>query len=671
MYFRIAVVFALSASICACSPGGGTGTEDIASFLGSDTAAKSSSSSADSAAKESDDNLYVRHVMELRQRYRGSSDVAGLDELRRAETDAATRFLAVGSTFARDGRYQEAIEKYEMGLLAQPSNAELQQARQTALNRKELARLYAEGQRAKSVGNYDLAETAFQRAANFDTQNDGLKKELTDLDRARKGEEQRFVLAAFRSQNPVALNFRDAKLKDALQVVCEPYNLNFVFDKNADNLDVSVSAKNINFEQAFSMVLQAANAGYKVLGPNSIFIYEDTPDKRKQYGDLYFKTFHLSTLKAERMAEILKGSMELKTLVANNDLGLIQVRDTRDTLDVVEKLIAANDRKPAEIMLNVEVLEIDRNKSDQLGIDWGNQISVSPPTAASAASASSSSSTTASTTTSTASTVAGLTLQALAQGAPFLNQTTVTLPTVTLNYLKSITNGRTLSNPRVRTVDGQPAKIHVGDRVPLQSASIQDATGQSRTMYEYHDIGIALDVIPKYHLDNSIFVDLNVEVSALGQNLGTSAAPQYAIGTRNVHTTMILREAETAVLGGLISETEQHSLNGLPGVDPNGLLGHLFSNHGDTGQRTELILTITPYLVRSQSLPRRSNTDFYSGTEGGYSTRASYDYLNRTPPAKQPPRYQLTPDNKKPVDEAAAASKSANPGGWQPAGFSR
>ena len=359
------------------------------------------------------------------------------------------------------------------------------------------------------------------------------------------------------------------------------------------------------------------------------------------------------------MAEILKGSMEIKTLVANNDLGTIQVRDTRDTLDVVEKLVAANDRKPAEIMLNVEIIEVDRSKSDQLGIDWGNQISVTPPQPGSSASST--------TTTTTSTTVAGLALQGLLQGAPLVNQTTVTLPAVTLNYLKSVTNGRTLSNPRVRTVDGQAAKIHVGDRVPLQSASIQDATGQSRTLYEYHDIGIALDVIPKYHLDDSIFVDLNVEVSSLGANLGTTAAPAYSIGTRNVHTTMILREAETAVLGGLISETEQKSLSGIPGIDPNGILGHLFNNDGYTGQRTELILTITPYLVRSQSLPRRNNTDFYSGTEGGYSTRASYDYLNRTPPAKQPPRYQLTPDNKKPVDEAA--NKGVTKGGLQPTGF--
>jgi general secretion pathway protein D len=361
MYFKLAVVFALSALISACSSGAGIG--ELVPLAGTDTASKPSSSDSN----DSDDHLRIRHVMELRQRYRGSSDPAGLDELRRGETEAAAHFLAAGSALAREGRYQEAIEKYEMGLLAQPTNAELQQARQTAAGRKELGRLYAEGQRAKAVGNYDLAETLYQRAASFDGHDEGLKKELTDLDRLKRGEEQRYVLAAFRSQNPVAVNFRDAKLKDALQVVCEPYNLNFVFDKNADNLDVSVSARNVNFEQAFNMVLQAANAGYKVLGPNSIFIYEDTPEKKKQYADLYFKTFHLSTLKAERMAEILKSSMEIKTLVANNDLGTIQVRDTRDTLDVVEKLIAANDRKPAEIMLNVEIIEVNRNKSEELG----------------------------------------------------------------------------------------------------------------------------------------------------------------------------------------------------------------------------------------------------------------------------------------------------------------
>jgi general secretion pathway protein D len=465
-----------------------------------------------------------------------------------------------------------------------------------------------------------------QRAASIDPENAAVRKELADVARARKSEEQHYVLAAFHSPNPVQVNFREAKLRDALKVLCDPNTLNLVFDKNADNLDVTVSAKNVNFEQAFDMILQSSNAAYKVIGPNSIFIYENTPEKRKQYAEKYFKTFHLTTLKAERMAEILKSSMELKTLVANNDLGTIEVRDTRESLDVVEKLIAANDRKPAEIMLYVEILEINRSKAENLGLDFGSQITAQVPQ---------------------------ISFNQIGQAAAW-GQGVLTVPAATLNYLKTNTDARTLSAPRVRTVDGQPAKIHVGDRVPLQSASIVDPTGQSRTLYDYHDIGIRLDVLPKYHLDDSIFVDLNVEVSTLGANIGTSAQPAYEIGTRNVHTTMIVRAGETAVLGGLIQEDEQGGLTGI--LNPN-----------SSSDRTELVLTITPYLVRQQSLPRRGNMDFYSGTEENYSTRTDYDYLNRPPAADQPPKYVLKPANK---GGTAQTQTTQALSGWQPAKIS-
>ncbi len=639
MHLKRAAIVAISAALCGCSSGTGAFSES-APLIGSGLSGKLPSGQA--PARTDNDQRYIQQVMELRKRYHGSSDTAGLDELHRAESDAANHYLAAGSALAHEEHYEQAIEKFETGLLAQPANAELQQARQAALGRKEVARLYAEGLRAKSVGNYDLAETLLQNAAEIDGQNPTLKEELAALDRTKKSEEQHFVLAAFRSPSPVAVNFRDAKLRDALKVLCDPHNLNFVFDKNIDNLDVSVSAKSVTFEQAFNMILQSSNTAYKVIGPNSLFIYENTLEKRKLYADRYFKTFHLSTLKAERMAEILKASMDVKSIVANNDLGTIQVRDTRETIDVVEKLIATNDRKPAEIMLNLEVLEIDRNKADNLGIDYGNQITAQAPQ---------------------------VSPMQLVNGSALATQSVVTLPTVTLNYLKSNTDARTLSAPRIRTVDGQPAKILVGDRVPLQSASIVDATGQSRTLYEYHDVGIKMDAVPKYHLDGSIFVDLNIEVSALGQNIGTAAAPAYVIGTRTVHTTMILREGETAVLGGLISENEQGTLSGIPGLSDNSIVRQLFSTTSTTGARTELVLTITPFLVRSQSLPRRSNTDFYSGTDDNYSTRTNYDYLSRPSRTDQPPRYILKPDNKENATRIESPRQQVT-SGWQPANLS-
>jgi general secretion pathway protein D len=559
----------------------------------------------------------LQRVLELRNAYSGTGDKAGEARLAHAEAETASHFLCEGLALAKQERYQEAIEKYELGLVAQPSNAELHAARQAALSQKEAARLFLESGRAKAVGNFDLAETLLKQAGTLDGGSTDLKREFNRIDKERRAGEQRNTLAAFKSSKPIALNFRDAKLKDALKVAGAPYALNFVFDKAAGNLEVNVSAANVTFEQGLSMIMQSANAEYKILGPNSLLIYESTPEKKKQYEDRYFKTYHLSTLKAERMAEIIKAAMDIKTVVANNDLSTIEVRDTRETLDVIEKLIEANDRKPAEIMLNVEILEVDRTKENRLGLDYGSAVTAHVP---------------------------DITFKQLVNGA-LADKGLVTLPTVTLNYLKSDAGARTLSNPRVRTVDGQPARIHVGDRVPLQSASITDATGQSRILYEYHDIGIKLDVLPKYHLDDSIFVDLNIEVSALGDNIGTDAAPAYKIGTRNVHTTMVLREGETAVLAGLISEEEQKSLNGLPGLAANSIVGHLFSTAYFKDDRTELLLTVTPQVIRPQSLPGHGATDFYSGTDSNYSTRSGQILAKKQPDAGEPLRFNINPAN--------------------------
>jgi general secretion pathway protein D len=170
---------------------------------------------------------------------------------------------------------------------------------------------------------------------------------------------------------------------------------------------------------------------------------------------------------------------------------------------------------------------------------------------------------------------------------------------------------------------------------------VQDVTGQTRTMYEYRDIGIKLDVLPKYHLDDTITVELNLEVSSLGSNLGTTAEPAFSIGTRNVSTTMLLREGETAVLGGLIRDDERRTMNKVPGLSQMGILGRLFANNDDTDTRTDVLLTVTPHVIRDQGLPKYKDSHFYSGGQGNYTTHSSYDYLKKIPSETKPPRYRL------------------------------
>lgn len=567
------------------------------------------------------EDYYVQRVVGLRKEARASPGSARIEnELKREEETAATHYLTQGMAALNQRQYEDALRLFELGMLAQPGNSALGEARVQALRGRELERLYADAMRAKSVGNIEMAESLLQKAEGLDRGNPKLQLALREIDALQTRQEQRYVIKAMESSAPIELNFQATKLTDALKLISQPHSINFIYDPDVESAEVNVSAKRVSFAQAFHLLLQSGDCFYKVIGPNSILIAPNKPDKKDKYGDFYTKTFHLRTIKAERMAEILTGSMDLKAVVPNKTLNTVQVRDTRETLKIVERVISAQDRMPAEIMLDVEILEINRSKSEQLGIDYGSQISTAIPQFT------------------VTDALDNLSTKVIGNGL-------VSIPTLTLRYFKNDVDARVLAKPRIRTTDGEPAKIHIGDRVPLRSSTIQDATGQTRTTFEYRDIGIRLEVLPTYHLDNTISVALKLEVSSLGQNLGTTSEPAFSIGTRNVDTSMILREGETAVLGGLIRDEERRRLNKVPGLgDIGGVVGRLFAVNDDEDQRTDILLTITPQVLRHQSLPRMGDTDFYSGSKGVFSTQNSYDYLQQQQPSEEPPRYRLSPD---------------------------
>jgi general secretion pathway protein D len=593
----------------------------VASGCGNSTSLLGMSGSVTPEPAQRGDEYYLQRVVELRKQARNQPPATGRDnELRRLEEEAATHYLTSGHGELNAGRYTEAIQKFELGLLADPDNATLAEARIGVIRRRELERLYNEGMRAKTLGNLDLAESLLQKASLLDSANARIGKELKDLASARSKIDQRYVIKAFDNRAPLDLNFKQAKLKDALKAIAEPHGLNFVFDADVQDAEVNVSASDVTFQQAFNMLMQASDSFYAVIGPNSVVIAQNTPEKQEKYAEQYMKTFHLHTVKAEQMAEIIKASMSLKTLIPNKQLNTIQVRDSRETLKIVERLIAVNDRRPAEIMLDVEILEVNRAKSEQLGIDYGSQITTSIPQ---------------------------FTLHALTEkmaAGKVLADGLITVPTMTLKYFKNDVDARILAKPRVRTTDGSAAKIHIGDRIPLRSSTVQDATGQLRTQFEYRDVGIRLEVLPEYHLDDTINVAMKLEVSSLGQNLGTPDEPAYSIGTRNVDTVMLLREGETAVLGGLIRDEERRNMKKVPGLgDGNTIVSSLFQVNDDADNRTDLLLTITPHVIRQRSLPNAGDTDFYSGRKSSFSTENPNDAWKRDSEGGKPPRYNLKP----------------------------
>lgn len=577
-------------------------------------------SGEDTSSAAQPEDFHVQRVVALRKEARGSPNSArAQNDLKRAEEEASTHYLTAGMQALNGRRYEDALRLFELGLLAQPTNAALNEARMQTLRRREVGRLYADAQQARTVGNLELTQSLLEKANSLDRSNPKVEAALQEVKTQASDQQKRYVVKALDSDERIDLNFRSASLKDALDVISKHHNINYVFDPDVEASEVNISAKKVTFGQAFNLLLQSSNTFYKVIGPNSVLIAPNDSDKKEQYADLFIKTFHLRTMKAEQMEKILTSSLDLKKITSNTALNTIQVRGTRETLKVVERVVAANDRSPAEIMLDVEILEINRSKSEQLGIDYGSQISASVPQFT------------------VTDALDNISSKVFGGGL-------VTVPTLTLRYFKNDVDARILAKPRIRTLDGEQAKIHVGDRVPLRSATIQDATGQTRTTFEYRDIGIRLEVLPKYHLDGTISVAMKLEVSSLGQNLGTINEPAFSIGTRNVDTTMLLREGETAVLGGLIRDEERRRLNKVPGLgDIGGVVGRLFAVNDDEDSRTDILLTITPHVLRRQELPRMGDTDFYSGHKGILTTKDNFDYLKKHTPKDEMPRIRLSP----------------------------
>ena len=177
-------------------------------------------------------------------------------------------------------------------------------------------------------------------------------------------------------------------------------------------------------------------------------------------------------------------------------------------------------------------------------------------------------------------------------------------------------------------LNNKAAKIHIGDRIPLIATTIQDVTGQVRNAYDYKEIGIRLSTEPTIHLDNSVTVKLGLEVSSLGQNLGTAGQPAYSIGSRNAETYMLLRDGETAILGGLIRDDERDTRVKIPGLGDIPVLGALFTSYDDSAGRTDVLLTITPHVVRGWEMQQQSDREFFSGTENTYSDKSVFASFN-------------------------------------------
>lgn len=532
-------------------------------------------------------------------------------QLSRMEARAIQFFYESGKALQKDGLMENALREFQQGLLVSPRSERLAQAVASVMAKIEAERYYSEGLRSIELERVDEAHKAFSTTLQLVPEHLAAAQALKDLRTAEASPQ-----SALDSSEANTLSFQRADVRVVYEFLGKAFGLNILFDEGLKNAPVTLYAEGVTVKQALELLTATTETFFKQIGPNTLLVAQESPQKRAQYDEFIIRTFYLRVIPAKDMAAIIKGVLNPKQMIVSEQLNSIMVRDTESVLGLVDSIVKTNDLRPAELIFDVEILEINRNKVEQLGIDYGSRISMSFPQNE----------------TSLRSAIVG---------------GTYTLPAVSLQYLKQDIDARTLANPQIRVVHGSSAQIHIGDRIPLRSSSIQDATGQVRTTFEYRDVGIRLAVEPYVHLDNSVSVKLGLEVSSLGQNLGTQNEPAYSIGTRNAETQMLLQDGETAVLGGLIKDEDRNSVTRLPGLGSIPVLGRLFRIDDKSAGTTDVLLTITPRIVRAWGLPERGAREVYSGTERRYSGERMFAEMATIPVGRSAPVISVleeTPD---------------------------
>ncbi|KAF1016129.1 MAG: Type II secretion system protein D [Stenotrophomonas maltophilia] len=516
---------------------------------------------------------------------------------------------------------------------------------------KALAELMADASRAAAAGDGDAARAALQQVLALDPRNQPARTALADLDAQlrnrqlladvaqsmseKRYEEARGTLnrilrtqpdnASARSmlqeldgrtqhpqlsadlaqayRQPITLEFRDAPLRQVFQVLAQRSGLNFVFDKDvrADS-KVSLYLKNSTVEQALYFMLVSNQLERQVMDGNTLLIYPNLPAKVREYQETVVKTFFLNSADAKELAASIKTLLKSRDVVVDEKLNAVIVRDSPEAVQLAARLVALQDRPEPEVVLDVEVLEVSRSKELNLGINWPQSLSLTPL----------------STTGGSQVTVGDLTRlrrDTLSLGSPG--------PTAVVHANALDGNANILANPRIRVRNREKAKILVGDKVPVITATVGGGVGAfASESVNYVDVGLTLNVEPTIYLNNDIGIKIALEVSSLGSATTTSNGSRvFQIGTRQASTLLQLHDGENQVLAGLINNQENEASSKVPGLGEFPLLGRLFGGTDSSGKRTEIVLSITPHLVRNIERPADISTEFLAGTEANYRKR--------------------------------------------------
>jgi general secretion pathway protein D len=578
---------------------------------------------------------------------------------------ATTAAFRAGERAELAQEYDQAVVEYTKALQTNPDN----RAARQGLERSKLRAAqehFTRGRRYEATARLDEALVELQLAAELNPGDPNIEQLLnsvrtqlrtriavarggkteleTLIDRAQAMQPQGIDLPAD-VRLPAALTFRDASTRDVYTALARFANINIVFDPQFRDQPVTIDLRNTSLEDALTSLSTATRNFYRVTSQRTITVIPDTPAKRQEYEEEIVRTFYLSNADIKETLDLLRIVIDNRRLAPITATNALSIKDTPERVAAAGRLISAIDKARPEVIIDVELLEVDRTRLREYGLQLASPGSPGIDGSAGV-------------------NRDDLTLRDvrnLTDSDIFLTN----LPGLFYRLLKNDSNTRTLANPQLRTSDGMAAQAAFGERVPVPVTTFAPiATGgvsqQPITSFNYQNIGVNIDITPRTHHDDEVTLALKVEVSSIS-GVGFGDLPTF--GNRSISTVIRLRDGETNLLAGLIRDDERRVLAGVPGLSDLPIVGRLFAHSRKETQETDIVLTLTPRIVRVLNLTEDDLRPFRVGRPGtGTGTVLDLPILAEPPAAaipgplpNQPPAPVEPPPTTAPTPPSPAA----------------
>jgi len=584
--------------------------------------------------------------------------------------------------------YDTALDYYNKALQTNPDNTEYKL--KAARARFEAAQWHVDqGRRFQQDSNLELALAEFRKAQMIDPSSAIAQqevKETTDAINAKNGLTQNAGPSARSADEPrlmagppqvqplsrAPINMKATNdSKAVFEAIGKLAGLTVIFDPDFTSRRISVELTNVTLEQALNISALQSKAFWRPETANIIFVAPDQPQKRKDYEEEVVKTFYLrNTVLPQELTEIvtsIRQLLDLRRVQQINAQNAIVIRDTPDRVMLAGKIIDDIDKAKPEVVIQVMVMEARRDRMRNVGI--------TPPTSISATFANpSTSSSTTSSGSSTPTTNGAATIQQFEHFPGILsNGYSITVPGASASFLMTDTSTQILDDPEIRVVDGQTAKLKIGDRIPVATGSFQAGVGAStggainplvNTQFQYLDVGVNVDVTPRIHPDHEISMKVNIVVSSQTGSSPIGGIDQPIISQRSIEHDIRLKDGEVNILGGLMEQTDTNTVNGIAGLAKIPVLNNLFAGHIIDHEKDEILIVLIPHIVRMPTITAENLRSIASGTDTNAEVRLEDAVLLPDavkPPAAaapQAPPFAAVPPTTAPP---AAANTSASP----------